>query len=107
MEDKMLLLTQKLAACQAKCNLCLNACLDDSDMEKMKTCIRLNKTCAEICGITLSTITSSSFFSKEVLVVCAKACKKCAAECKKHANDHCQQCAKACEECAEACTYFM
>lgn len=99
-------LVQKLGLCQGACNYCFNACLNEKDVMMMKECIRLDKECAEICGLTMALVASSSKVSKEMLQLCAKACQNCADECKKHHNDHCQECAKVCQECAKACKEY-
>jgi len=106
MEKKVLYLVSVLANCKAMCNYCFNACLHEEDVKMMKDCIKLDKECAEICGLTLSLIASDSPFSKEILSLCSKACQKCADECKKHHYDHCQDCARACSQCAEACNEY-
>lgn len=99
-------LADKLSTCQAMCNYCFNACLDEKDVHMMVGCIELDKACLEICGLALSLVTSESIFAKDILQLCAKACDKCGEECGKHHVQHCQDCAKACRECAEACRAF-
>jgi len=107
MDKKTLELVNTLAECQAMCNYCFNACLGEKDVHMMVKCIKLDKECSEICGLTISSVSSDSSLAKEILKVCAKACQACADECKKHQVSHCQECAKACQKCADACKAFI
>jgi len=107
MEKKKLDLVKQLANCQAMCNYCFNACLNEEDVKMMKGCIKLDKDCSEICGLALSLVASDSAFTAEILKLCAEVCQKCADECKKHNNTHCQDCARACQECSEACKNYV
>lgn len=100
-------LIDKLAVCQAMCNHCFNACLNEEDVKMMKDCIKLDKDCAEICSLAISSVASQSSFAKDVLQLCAAVCDRCAEECGKHDNSHCRDCAKACKECAEACREYI
>lgn len=106
MEEKMKKLVSELAACQAMCNYCFKSCLEEADVKMMVKCIKLDKECAEICGLALSLVASGSEFIKQILDLCAKACEKCGEECKKHHNEHCQECAKTCDACAKACRSY-
>lgn len=99
-------LVSELAACIAKCNHCFKSCLEESEVQMMAKCIKLDKECAEICSLALSLVSSDSEFVKAILKVCAEACEKCGQECKKHAYPHCQECAKACESCAAVCRAY-
>jgi len=107
MDNKLMEVTAKLGKCQAMCNYCFNACLGEDDVKMMVECIKLDKACAEICGITLSQVASSSILVKETIQLCIDACQKCEEECKKYSHQHCQDCAKACKECADACMSYM
>lgn len=73
----------------------------------MTRCIKLDKECGEICGVTLSLVASHSEFKDDMVRFCIKACDACAAECRKHDYDHCRKCAEACEACAEACRAYL
>lgn len=107
MEKRQLYLVSVLANCQAMCNFCLDSCLKEEDVAMMKKCIKLDKECAEICGLTLSLVASNSPYTKEILSLCAKACRECADECKKHDHPHCQDCARACGQCTVACSEYI
>lgn len=107
MDNKEKELIKKLAACQAMCNYCFNACLHEEDVKMMKDCIKLDKECGEICGLAISAVASDSSLCKEILQLCAKICRNCAEECGKHHNQHCRDCAQACKECEEACNAYL
>lgn len=100
-------LTSKVAACQAACNHCYDACLDEEDIDMMRQCIRTDRDCADICGMVLDFAHRGSPFLNDIIELCIKACKQCADECEDHDHDHCQACAKACRECVEACREYI
>ena len=89
--------------CQKTCNNCFYACLKEDDVKMMAECIRLDRECADLCGLVVDFAQRDSDRLPEMLELCANACDACADECEKHEMDHCQQCAKACRECAQAC----
>lgn len=107
MEIESLKLLEKICECQTTCKYCFNACLEEKDVHMMTRCIKLNVECAEVCGLTISSLAYESEFSAEVLKLCIHACEKCAEECGKHQYIHCIECAKACRECAEACQAYL
>jgi len=107
MEKKTTELTAALAHCVATCNYCFDACLQESDVKMMVQCIKLDKECAEICGLAISQVASGSSFTGDVLRLCIKACEDCADECAKHHHlDHCAVCAEVCRKCADACRNY-
>lgn len=99
-------LLQNLAQCAAACEMCLDACLDEQDVQKMVECIRLDRDCAKICRITASFIASNSDHAQHLVKECEEICRACGDECSKHEADHCQKCARACYECADACSSY-
>ena len=107
MEKKLSLLINKLAVCQATCNYCLNACLNEDHVKMLTDCIKRDKECAEICGLAISLLSSYSIFDRKILQLCINACEKCADECLKHEHIHCRECAKACKDCAEVCKTYI
>lgn len=107
MLEEKLKLGRKLADCIIACNYCLDACLDEEDVKMMKECIRHDKQCVVICIATLEVLHKNSYFLKDIIALCAKACEECAKVCGQHHNDHCQACAKACKECVQACRDFL
>jgi len=106
MDEKVKSMNRILGKCVAVCNFCFSACLREEDVMMMKECIRLDKECAEICGVTLSLVASDAVMAGEALKLCATICQKCGEECQKHDNDHCRKCAEVCLECAEACRNY-
>lgn len=101
-------LVTKVSACQAACNHCYDACLKEDDVDMMRTCIRTDRDCADICGMVLNFAHRDSLLFNDLLALCVKACDSCADECEKHDHhEHCQACAKACRECAEACREYI
>lgn len=106
MDSKIQEISGHLAHCRTACNYCFDACLHEKDVRMMARCIKLDKECAEICGMTLSLVASGSGFSGTALRLCIEACEQCAAECEKFPHDHCKECAKVCRECAQACRAY-
>ncbi|MFC4873020.1 four-helix bundle copper-binding protein [Negadavirga shengliensis] len=96
-------LIQILNECAAACNHCADACLEEKDLEKMITCIRTDRVCAELCSSTAKMLSVQFGPFDDLLKFCERVCGICADECEKHDHDHCQECAKACRKCQEAC----
>ncbi|PSL45813.1 uncharacterized protein DUF326 [Salsuginibacillus halophilus] len=96
-------LLEALQACQAACNQCFDACLEEDHVGHMTTCLRLDRECADMCAYLAQAVQRGSPFVTELAAVCAKICETCADECAKHDDEHCQQCAKMCRECAQVC----
>ncbi|QJC54339.1 four-helix bundle copper-binding protein [Paenibacillus albicereus] len=103
MERKMKECLDACLACISACNHCLDACLEEEHAAMMKACIRLDRDCADLCGMAIQMMTRNSPFVKEFMLLCAQACDLCAEECAKHDHDHCQACAEACRACSRAC----
>ena len=92
-----------LAECAAACNYCAVSCLKEDNVKMMERCIRLDLDCAAICKMAMDYVARDSSMAREVLDLCAKACRECGEECAKHKHDHCQMCAEACRRCEQAC----
>jgi len=96
--------------CAQTCTSCADACLAESDVARLKQCIRLNLDCADICHATGSLASRRAGSNQEMLrsmiETCAQACRLCAEECEKHAahHAHCKVCAQECRRCEQACT---
>lgn len=107
--DEAFALVQAAAECTHTCTTCADACLEEDDPAAMRTCIRLNLDCAEICSVTAKLIArpgpQDQNLLRAQLDACAAACRACATECERHAEhmEHCRICAECCRECAEAC----
>ncbi|MCD7973037.1 MAG: hypothetical protein LUG18_10315 [Candidatus Azobacteroides sp.] len=106
MKTQVLDLIHELGNCQAACNNYFNTFLYEKNIHVIKDCIKLDKKCAEICGLNISSVTSNSFIKKEVLKLCTIICKKCVGEWKKFHYDHCQECAWICEGSGQACKNY-
>jgi uncharacterized membrane protein len=97
------------AECAATCTTCADACLEEDDPAALRSCIRANLDCAELCAVTGRLIarpgTQDPATLRATLEACATACRACAAECDRHAGTmkHCAICAEACKACARAC----
>jgi hypothetical protein len=89
--------------CAVACDHCASECLEEIEMKRMVHCIRLNRSCADLCSLSVREMSRGSEFAEPACQLCAEACELCAAECVKHEMEHCQVCAQACRECAEAC----
>jgi hypothetical protein len=99
--------------CAQACIACADACLAEDDLSELRTCIRRNLDCADICAAT-GAIASRSSGSNEaavrfVLQACAELCKLCGDECESHAarHEHCKICASVCKACEKACRDVM
>jgi len=102
-------LVQAAAESAFTCTTCADACLEEEDPRALRSCIRLNLDCADICTVTATLISRPGTQSPEVLraqlEACIAACMACAEECASHAAhmEHCRVCAEACRACAAAC----
>lgn len=107
--DEAFALVHAAAECTFTCTTCADACLEEDDPRALRTCIRLNLDCAEICAVTARLIARPGPQNQALLSAqldaCATACRACADECESHADhmEHCRICAEACRACAEAC----
>ena len=99
-------LLTKLANCASACEMCLNSCLEEDNIQKLVSCIRSDRDCAKMCQVTAGFVASNSQFAPQVVELCEKIAVKCAEECEQHEHEHCRVCARACRECAEACRSF-
>ena len=107
--DLLIACIEECLSCAQTCTSCADACLAEPTVERMKQCIRLCLDCADVCvttGIVATRRTGSNeALLKELIAVCATACRLCGEECQRHADhhDHCRICAEACLACAESC----
>ena len=96
-------------ACAQSCTSCADACLAESQVTKLRQCIRLNLDCANLCDATAALASRRTGSNEEVLLraleVCELACRTCAEECERHAqmHEHCRICAEECRRCQHAC----
>ena len=96
--------------CSQVCTACADACLSESSVGDMATCIRNDLDCADVCEATGRVLSRHTGYdanlTRAVLQACAAACKACGDECASHAgmHEHCRICAEACRRCEAACT---
>jgi hypothetical protein len=101
------------AECELACLACADACLGESDLAALRTCVSLDLVCGDLCGVT-SRILSRRFEMKpetirSLLENCAWICVLCGAECHEHGaqHAHCEVCADACKLCEISCRALL
>ena len=100
-------------ACALTCTACASACLSESDVEGMATCVRDDLDCADLCGVTarhlLRLNASDRQLTLGLLAACIEACVQCAASCAPHAehHEHCRLCEQASLRCEAACQALL
>jgi len=98
-----------LVACAQTCTACADACLSEAAVADLRTCIRTDLDCADICGTTSRVLSRHTGYDANItraqLEACVMACRACGDECKRHAgmHEHCRICAEACRACESAC----
>ncbi|MCO4754085.1 MAG: four-helix bundle copper-binding protein [Bacteriovoracaceae bacterium] len=106
-------LISKAVLCSTTCFTCADACLSEDNLEKLRTCIRLNLDCATICEATVQILARpasiNTSFAKKQIEACMEVCIACAEECEKHSDihQHCKICAQTCRDCVKACEEFI
>ena len=107
--DALIRCIEECYDCAQTCTACADACLAEEDSKQLKQCIRLNLDCADVCmatGALASRRTGSDEqLLRQMLEICAAACRICGDECERHAgqHEHCRICAESCRRCEEAC----
>jgi transposase len=100
-------------ACAQACTACADACLAEAMVDQLRQCIRLDLDCADVCAATGALASrrtgSNQAILRQMLEVCAAACRACGEECEGHArqHEHCRVCAEACRRCEQACREAM
>ncbi|WP_040339568.1 four-helix bundle copper-binding protein [Candidatus Blastococcus massiliensis] len=95
--------------CAQACTACADACLSEDMVAELRTCIRTNLDCADVCEATGRVLSRHTGYdanlTRAVLEACAAACRACGDECGRHAemHEHCRICAEACRRCEQAC----
>ncbi len=93
-----------ISDCAVKCLQCASEDLNESDIERLAACIKLNQECAAACFFTMQSIAGDSRFTMQIVELCAEVCNACADECEKYLHmEHYKVCAEACRTCALAC----
>lgn len=108
--DALIRCIEECLDCAQVCTSCADACLGEDMVADLRQCIRLDLDCADVCMATATIATrrtgSNEELIRQMLDICAMACRMCADECAKHAqmHQHCKICAEACRSCADACS---
>lgn len=99
--------------CAQACGMCADACLAEEMVADLRSCIRTDLDCADICATTARVVSrrtgSGADMIKAMVTACAAACKSCGDECAGHASmhEHCKVCADACRRCEQACNELL
>ena len=110
------LLTRCIEACiecAQVCTACADACLSEEMVDQLRSCIRTDLDCADICAVTGRVLSRQTGYdanlTRAVLEACRTACRSCGDECAQHAemHDHCRICADACRACEQACADLL
>jgi hypothetical protein len=102
-----------LAACAQACTACADACLSEEMVADLRTCVRTDLDCADICATTARVLSRHTGYDANLtraqLEACVVACRTCGDECERHAgmHEHCRVCAEACRECEAACQELL
>ncbi len=100
-----------LTSCATACERCAEACRAMED-RRTDACAALSRACADLCVLLHTYIAAAhhaeiAILSKQVAVVCARACETCAMECSKHPDMRaCVECEAACRHCAVQCRNY-
>lgn len=95
--------------CAQACTACADACLSEEEVADLRTCIRGDLDCADVCETTGRVLSRHTGYDANVtralLAACIAACVACGDECEQHAgmHEHCRICAEACRACEAAC----
>ncbi|GEA86103.1 four-helix bundle copper-binding protein [Cellulomonas cellasea] len=95
--------------CAQACTACADACLSEEMVADLRTCIRGDLDCADVCETTGRVLSRHTGYDANVtralLTACIAACVACGDECEQHAgmHEHCRICAEACRACEAAC----
>lgn len=66
-------------ACLVACEMCSDACLDEKDIAVMRTCIWLDRDCADACVAAIRVMSRGGPLSAELCRPCAEPCRRVAA----------------------------
>jgi hypothetical protein len=104
---------QDCQECAVTCMVCADACLDEEMVEQLKSCIRMNLDCADICEtgarVMSRQVDTNQTVIRSIMEACATVCRECAAVCKSHASrhEHCRICAEMCRRCENTCRQML
>ena len=107
--QKLIACIEACVECAQSCTACADACLSEDGVAELRTCIRTNLDCADVCEATGRVLSRHTGYdanlTRAVVEACATACQACGDECGSHAqmHEHCRVCAEACRRCEQAC----
>lgn len=109
MSETLETVAQAVFECQQACNKCFDGCLNEENIKPLTDCIRLDRECADVCGVVIDFVGREGSVTNDLISICATICKACADECAEHADhhDHCRECAEACLACAKVCREYL
>jgi hypothetical protein len=99
--------------CAQSCTACADACLEEEMVSSLRTCIRLDLHCADLCRTTGNLLSRrldpGSELLRRQLELLADLSAACGEECSRHAekHPHCRVCAEACRRCEGACRELL
>ena len=100
-------LTNALADCVQKGQVCLSHCLEllGQGNKEMAACAKTVNQMLALCGALQQLANQESTYTAKLATLAMDACKKCEDECKKHADKHeaCKACGESCKACAKEC----
>lgn len=98
---------QEFTRCSAVCYECLNAMLDEPDINDRKRCLKLLLECARMCEMSAFVMSLDGKFVKRHCELCAEMCDVCAQECALFEDTCSCQCSKELRRCADACAEML
>ncbi|MGY1664397.1 four-helix bundle copper-binding protein [Geodermatophilus sp. SYSU D00696] len=107
--ERLVACIEACVECAQACTACADACLSEEMVADLRTCIRTDLDCADVCEATGRVLSRHTGYdadlTRAVLEACAAACRACGDECAAHAevHEHCRICAEACRRCEQAC----
>jgi hypothetical protein len=111
--DRLVACIDACLECAQTCTGCADACLAEEMVADLRTCIRRDLDCADVCSTTARVLSRQTAPDggtlRTLLEACATACAACAGECAKHAemHEHCRLCAEACRRSEQACLELL
>jgi hypothetical protein len=112
--SKLAQAVQSLDQCASTCTIGADACLSESMVAELVSCIRLNQNRADICAATASVLMRSGAdpqrsIVKHMVEACAAVCKAKGEECARHAqmHEHCRICAESYRHCEDVCRQVL
>ncbi len=69
--------------CLVACETCSDACLDDKDIAMTRSCMRLDRDCADACAAAIRVMSRGGPLSAELCRLYAEAYRKCTEACRR------------------------